>query len=63
MRFKDDKRRVELTDLQVRQLIEYLMEARNRFLDKGLPTDDVSNLLCAVMKLQKKHKVSIRCHG
>ena len=40
-------------------LIEYLTGARNSFLDKNIPTDDVDNAILSLLKLRKKRKAKL----
>ena len=45
---------------ELNKLIKYLTEARNRFIDKDIPTIDVDNALLQIMKLGKhRHKVKL----
>ena len=53
MRIKEEKYYLTLNGRQLSLLIEYLTGARNNFLDKNIPTDDVDNaislhLLCTM---------------
>ena len=45
MRIKEEKYYLTLNSRQLSQLIEYLTGARNSFLDKNIPTDDVDNAI------------------
>lgn len=59
MRIKEEKYYLTLNSRQLSQLIEYLTGARNSFLDKNIPTDDVDNALIRLMKPGKKRKIKL----
>ena len=54
MRFKDVKRYLTVTKEDVNKYIQYIMIARNIYIDDGKPIDDVNDLLVRFMKLKKK---------
>jgi len=54
MKFKDEKRYLTVAKEEVGKYINYLMIARNRYIDEGKPIDDVNDLLVRFMKLRKK---------
>ena len=59
MRIKEEKYYLTLNGRQLSQLIEYLTGARNSFLDKNIPTDDVDNAILSLLKLRKKRKAKL----
>ena len=59
MRIKEEKYYLTLNSRQLSQLIEYLTGARNSFLDKNIPTDDVNNAILSLLKLRKKRKAKL----
>lgn len=59
MRIKEEKYYLTLNSRQLSQLIEYLTGARNSFLDKNIPTDDVDNAILSLLKLRKKRKAKL----
>ena len=59
MRIKEEKYYLTLNSNQLSQLIEYLTGARNSFLDKNIPTDDVDNAILSLLKLRKKRKAKL----
>lgn len=59
MRIKEEKYYLTLNSRQLSQLIEYLTGARNSFLDKDIPTDDVDNAILSLLKLRKKRKAKL----
>lgn len=59
MRIKEEKYYLTLNSRQLSQLIEYLTGARNGFLDKNIPTDDVDNAILSLLKLRKKRKAKL----
>ena len=54
MRFKDKKRYIYVTKENIDQFINYIMIARNVYIDQGKPVDDVNNLLLRFMKVKRK---------
>ena len=54
MRYKDEKRYLTVTKEEVGKYINYLMIARNKYIDEGKPVEDVNELLLKFMKLRKK---------
>lgn len=59
MRIKEEKYYLTLNSRQLSQLIEYLTGARNSFLDKNIPTDDVDTAILSLLKLRKKRKAKL----
>ena len=59
MRIKEEKYYLTLNGRQLSLLIEYLTGARNNFLDKNIPTDDVDNAILSLLKLRKKRKAKL----
>ena len=59
MHIKEEKYYLTLNGRQLSQLIEYLTGARNSFLDKNIPTDDVDNAILSLLKLRKKRKAKL----
>ena len=54
MKFKDEKRYLTVTKENVDSYIRYIMIARNVYIDKGKPVDDVNELLMRFIKAKKK---------
>lgn len=56
MHIKEKKYYLILSRNQLGQLIEYLAGARNSFIDKGGPTDDVDKALLCLLNFQRRHR-------
>ena len=54
MKYKDTKRYLTVTKENVNQFIKYIMIARNVYIDRRKPVDDVNDLLIRFMKAKKK---------
>ena len=54
MSFKGKKRYLTVTKKDVNKFIEYIMIARNAYIDDEIPVDDVDRLLFRFIKLKKK---------
>jgi len=54
MKYKDEKRYLTVAKEEIGKYINYLMIARNRYIEEGKPIDDVNELLLKFMKLRKK---------
>ena len=54
MKFKVENRYLTVTRNNVNQYIQYIMTARNAFIDEGKPVDDVNELLVRFLKEKKK---------
>ena len=54
MKYKDEKRYLTVANEEVDKYINYLMIARNRYIDEDKPIDDTNGLLLKFMKLRKK---------
>ena len=54
MKFKDEKRYLTVTKENVDRYIRYIMIARNVYIEKGKPVDDVNELLMRFIKAKKK---------
>lgn len=54
MKYKDEKRYLTVANEEVDKYINYLMIARNRYIDEDKPIDDINGLLLKFMKLRKK---------
>ena len=54
MSFKGKKRYLTVTKEDVNKFIEYIMIARNAYIDDEIPVDDVDRLLFRFIKLKKK---------
>ena len=54
MSFKGKKRYLTVTKEDVNKFIEYIMIARNAYIDDEIPVDDVDRILFRFIKLKKK---------
>lgn len=54
MEFKNEKRYLTVTSRNVDKFIEYIMVARNAYINEGKPVEDVNTLLFRFLKLKKK---------
>ena len=54
MSFKSRKRYLTVTKKDVNKFIEYIMIARNAYIDDEIPVDDVDRILFRFIKLKKK---------
>jgi len=54
MSFKGKKRYLTVTKKDVNKYIEYIMIARNAYIDDEIPVDDVDRILFRFIKLKKK---------
>ena len=54
MKFKNEKRYLTVTSGNVDKFIEYIMVARNAYINEGEPVEDVNTLLFRFLKLKKK---------
>ena len=54
MKFKNEKRYLTITNGNVDKFIEYIMVARNAYINEGKPVEDVNTLLFRFLKLKKK---------
>ena len=54
MRFKDKKRYIYVTKENIDQFINYIMIARNTYIDDDVPVEDVDKILFRLLKLNKK---------
>ncbi len=54
MSFKGKKRCLTVTKEDVNKFIEYIMIARNAYIDDEIPVDDVDRILFRFIKLKKK---------
>ena len=57
MKFKNEKRYLTVTSGNVDKFIEYIMVARNAYINEGKPVEDVNSLLFRFLKLKKKLRV------
>ena len=54
MRYKVEKRYLTVCGADVDRYIEYIMVARNTYIEKGNPIEDINSLLEKFLKLRKK---------
>lgn len=54
MKFKNEKRYLTVTSRNVDKFIEYIMVARNTYINEGKPVEYVNTLLFRFLKLKKK---------
>lgn len=54
MRYKAEKRYLTVCGTDVDRYIEYIMVARNAYIEKGNPIEDINSLLEKFIKLRKK---------
>ena len=54
MKFKNEKRYLTVTSGNADKFIEYIMVARNAYINEGKPVEDVNSLLFRFLKLKKK---------
>ncbi len=54
MSFKGKKRCLTVTKEDVNKFIEYIMIARNAYIDDEIPVDDVDRILFRFIKMKKK---------
>ena len=54
MLFKSRKRYLTVTKEDVNKFIEYIIIARNAYIDDEIPVDDVDRILFRFIKLKKK---------
>ena len=54
MLFKGKKRYLTITKKDVNKFIEYILIARNSYIDDDIPVEDVDRILFQFMKLKKK---------
>lgn len=54
MKLKNEKRYLTITKDTVDKFIEYIIVARNAYVDEGKPVEDVNTLLFRFLKLKKK---------
>lgn len=54
MKYKDTKRFLTVSRDEVNKYIEYLLTARNSYIESGYPVDDVNTLLSRFMKLKRQ---------
>lgn len=54
MKFKNEKKYLTVTSRNVDKFIEYIMVARNAYINEGKPVEDVNTLLFRFLKLKKK---------
>lgn len=59
MKFKDEHRFLTIDGAQLKTLRECLLVARNFAIRDGKPTEDINEMLTAVLKLGRKHRVKI----
>ena len=54
MKIKGKKRYLTVTKEDVSKFIEYILIARNAYIDDDVPVEDVNDLLFRFLKLKKK---------
>ena len=54
MKFKGKKRYLTVSKEDVNKFIEYILIARNAYIDDDVPVEDVNDLLFRFLKLKKK---------
>ena len=59
MKFKDEHRFLTIDGAQLKTLRECLLVARNCAIRDGKPTEDINEMLAAVLKLGRKNRVKI----
>lgn len=54
MRYKGEKRYLTVSGSEVNRYIEYIMVARNTYIESGKPVENVNDLLGRFLKLKRK---------
>ena len=54
MKFKGKKRYLTVSKEDVNKFIEYILIARNAFIDDDVPVEDVNKILFQFLKVKKK---------
>lgn len=57
MRHKAEKRYLTVSAADANKYIEYIMAARNVYIEKGSPIEDINALLEKFLKLRKKLRI------